>query len=266
MSTPRQADIAEVLRHGDLHILGRMLDASNATLKCAVELAGTSMECVYKPREGERPLWDFATGTLSRREVATYQVAEALGWDLVPVTVWRDDGPFGAGMCQLWFEADDVHALVDVVPADHPRPGWHTIVEAGDGYGQRVRLMHAEDPSLRRLAVFDVLVNNADRKGGHILAAAGPSGPRIAAIDHGVCLHEEDKLRTVLWGWAGEDLGGDIRDDLRAVDLSTVAGVLAEHLSRREVRALAIRLTQLGEVGTYPLPDGDWPPLPWPVM
>lgn len=266
MSTPSTADVDQVLTLGELHIVGRMVDASNTTLKCVAELNGTAFDCIYKPREGERPLWDFATGTLGRREVATYLISEWLGWDLVPVTVWRDDGPLGPGMCQLWFDADDHVSMVDVVPLDRVVSGWHTIIEAGDGYGGRVRLVHADDPVLRRLAAFDVVVNNADRKGGHILAGTTLEGHRVVGIDHGVCLHDEDKLRTVLWGWAGERLDDEIRAALEVADIDAVVSALAPHLSRRELRSLHARTQALLAAGTFPLPVGDWPPLPWPVI
>lgn len=267
------SEVAEVLAHGTVEIVGRMVDASNATLKGVAELDGIAVDCIYKPREGERPLWDFATGTLGRREVATFEIARTLGWDLVPVTVWRDDGPFGAGMCQLWFDADEERTMVDVVPATDGeatvlhKAGWHTIIEANDGYGRRVRLVHAEHPTLRRLALFDQVVNNADRKGGHVLVREADAQLDVVGIDHGVCLHEEDKVRTVLWGWAGEPIEEEHLEALRTFDLDrAVTDTLSVSLTRREIRALAHRRDRLLAGAVYPAPDGDWPPLPWPVL
>lgn len=272
-ASPGAAEVERVLAHGTVEIVGRMVDASNATLKGVAELDGVTVDCIYKPREGERPLWDFATGTLGRREVATFEIARHLGWDLVPVTVWRDDGPFGAGMCQSWFEADDERAMVDVVPATEGgatalrKAGWHTIIEANDGYGRRVRLVHAEHPALRRLALFDLLVNNADRKGGHVLVREVDARLDVVGIDHGVCLHEEDKLRTVLWGWAGEPIDAEHLEALNSFDLhGPVMEKLGVSLTRRELRALSRRRDRLVAEGVYPTPDGDWPPLPWPVL
>jgi hypothetical protein len=143
--------------------------------------------CVYKPVQGERPLWDFPDGTLAGREVSAYLVSVATGWDLVPPTVLRD-GPFGPGMCQLWIDVDDVD-LAALARSDHP--------------------------DLRRMAVFDAVVNNADRKGGHLL----PLGNRIRGVDHGVCFSAEDKLRTLLWQWRGlplTDEAVDVLSRLRA--------------------------------------------------
>jgi uncharacterized repeat protein (TIGR03843 family) len=267
------AEVEQVLAHGTVEIVGRMVDASNATLKAVAELDGLTLDCIYKPRDGERPLWDFATGTLGRREVATFEISRALGWDLVPVTVWRDDGPFGAGMCQLWFDADDDRAMVDVVPVSagearqFSNAGWHTIIEANDGYGRRVRLVHAEHPELRRLALFDLLVNNADRKGGHILVREVDARLVVVGIDHGLCLHEEDKLRTVLWGWAGDPIDAEHLGGLGHLDLDGGAmESLTVSLTRRELRALARRRDRLIAEAVYPVPDGDWPPLPWPVL
>jgi len=262
VTTP--GDIEDVLVHGDLEIEGRLSGASNATLRAVASLDGVDVVCVYKPRRGERPLWDFPSGSLGEREVAAYRVADALTWDLIPLTVWRNEGPYGPGMCQWWIEADDSKAPVQVVDIDEPSVGL-TVAE-GEGYGgSLVRLVHEDAPDLRRLSLLDVVVNNADRKGGHALRdAAG----RLFGIDHGLTFHEEDKLRTVLWGWSGEALTANDRADLEAAAGSwePLAAELARLLSPREVHATRDRLDSLLLTGTHPEPIGAWPALPWPAM
>ena len=271
MSEHFAGDVVQILTHGDLDVVGRLVDASNATIKCVAELDGATFYCVYKPRRGERPLWDFPQGSLGEREVAAYVVSEAAGWSVVPPTVWRESGPIGAGMCQLWFDADDECAVVDLIPAVESREGWRVVLEAQDSQGDVVRLIHADVPALRTLAAFDAVANNADRKGGHVLARQGEAGLAVAGIDHGLTFHDEDKLRTVLWGFAGEAIDASIREGLdrlaRAIDAEDAIGAaLYELLAVREVRALRDRLEVLRTGGCYPLPSGDWPPLPWPVF
>ena len=158
----------QLLRHGEITVEGRLVDASNATLLCEIALDGAEERCVYKPIAGERPLWDFPDGTLAGREVATYLVAEASGWSIVPPTVLRD-GPFGPGMCQLWVDADPSVELIDVVAPSKLPDGWLHVLDALGSGGQPVVLGHADDVRLRRMAVLDAVVNNADRKGGHVL-------------------------------------------------------------------------------------------------
>ena len=211
--------------------------------------------CVYKPVRGERPLWDFPDGTLAGREVSAYLVSRATGWDLVPPTVLRD-GPFGPGSCQLWIdEPDDAEPLVGFVPAEAVPPRWFPIAAARDDDGAAYVLAHADDPRLARLAVLDAVVNNADRKGGHVLVGADD---RIYGVDHGVCFHVEDKLRTVLWGWAGRPLPPDARGDARrrspGRSPARSATELAEHLTISEVGRLAARVDRLRDTGRFPQP------------
>jgi uncharacterized repeat protein (TIGR03843 family) len=216
---------------------GRLVDASNATLYCSLTLDGVTVACVYKPVAGERPLWDFPDGTLAGREVATYLVSEATGWDLVPPTVLRD-GPFGPGMVQLWVDVVEGVDLRELATSDHP--------------------------DLRRMAVLDAVVNNADRKGGHLLPRADG---RVQGVDHGVCFAVEDKLRTLLWQWRGEPLDEEALGVLARLDdavCGELGGQLLEHLTRREVRATQKRLARLRSTGTFPYPSEDWPAIPWP--
>ena len=210
--TPKNSDLpddCEVLRRGELTVIGRIRSASNATFLCEAHLGELQAHCVYKPVAGEAPLWDFPDGTLAGRELAAYLVSSALGWNIVPYTIIRD-GPAGNGMLQLWVDqpGDEVGDepepgpdLVDLLPAGHVPAGYLPVLRAYDYAGDEVTLVHADDIRLRRMAVFDILINNADRKGGHVLT--GVDG-HVYGVDHGVSLHVEDKLRTVLWGWAGK--------------------------------------------------------------
>ena len=226
-----------LLREGRLEVEGRLVEASNATLYCTVTCAGVSAPCVYKPIRGERPLWDFPDGTLAARETAAYLVSSAAGWNVVPPTVLRD-GPFGEGMVQLWIDGDPT-------------------VDLG-------RLVRSESVPLRRMAVYDAMINNADRKGGHLIPM--PDG-HVYGVDHGVSFHVHDKLRTVLWSWAGDRLPDDAVDtlsELRAELEGPLAAALHALLTRREVVATVRRVDRLLETRRFPEPSGDWPAVPWP--
>lgn len=247
---------------GALELVGRITAASNATFVGKVG----EVAVVYKPVAGERPLWDFPDGTLANREVAAYLVSEATGWDVVPRT-WLRDGPLGPGMVQLWQEPDAEQDPVDVVPvAQVPAQGWRTVLEGRDEDGRTVAVIHEDTAALRRMAVFDALVNNADRKGGHVLPMVG--GHRYG-VDHGVTFHEEHKLRTVLWGWVGEPLSAEELASVERVR-SDVAGDLGDRLSALlsddEVAALAKRCDRLVRAGRFPAPGGDMPAVPWPLF
>src|SRR5262249_36539467 len=245
---PRQPDpvldaatALELLRFGALEGQGRVVDASNATLYCGVELAGVRAGCVDKPVRGERPLWDFPDGTLAGREVASYLVSAATGWNVVPPTVLRD-GPFGLGMVQLWIDGDET---VDLA--------W---------------LIRTDDPALRRMAILDVVINNADRKGGHLIPM--PDG-HIYGVDHGVCFHAQNKLRTLRGGWAGEPLPDEAAGALAGLGerlgpggSGDLAETLADLITPREVQATAHRIERLVRSGRHPKPSRDWPPVPWP--
>jgi uncharacterized repeat protein (TIGR03843 family) len=229
-----------LLRHGRITVEGRLVAASNATMYCSAELDGITAACVYKPVSGERPLWDFPDGTLAEREVATYAVSEAMGWRIVPPTVHRD-GPYGPGMVQLWVEPDPD---TDVVA-----------------------LSRADDPAVRRMAVFDAVVNNADRKIGHLL----PTGDgHVYGCDHGVCFSTEYKLRTVLWQWRGETLLDDALEALRVLhaqlDGAQLSGYLASLLTAEEVEATRRRVDLMLKHRIHPYPSDEWPAIPWPPL
>jgi uncharacterized repeat protein (TIGR03843 family) len=256
----------DLLRHGEIALEGRLLGASNTTLRGFITFAGVTVRCVYKPVRGERPLWDFPEGTLAGREVAAYLVSAATGWDVVPPTVLRD-GPLGVGACQIWVdEPAQVQPLVDFVPVAELPDGWLRIAEAEDEDGDAYLLAHADDAGLARLALFDAVVNNADRKGGHVLHTGDG---HLYGIDHGICFHTEDKLRTVLWGWVGRPLPAEARAVLAAVRQELDGGLgasLSAVLTDAEVTATAMRVNRLLETGVFPEPVPGWPPVPWPPL
>jgi uncharacterized repeat protein (TIGR03843 family) len=237
------ATALRLLREGDLTVVGRLMTASNATFFCMVAGRGAdpntpiAASCVYKPIRGERPLYDFPDGTLACREVAAHTVSEASGWEIVPPTVMRD-GPFGAGMVQLWMEIDET---VDI--------------------GQ---LLASDSQALRRIAVLDAILNNADRKAGHLLPL--PDG-RIQGIDNGLCFAVEPKLRTVLWRWRGLPLTDDERAVLVRLRAELDAGLgeqLQTLLDRDELDATTRRIETLLGTGEMPRPDRNRPAVPWP--
>ncbi|MET8978677.1 SCO1664 family protein [Streptomyces sp. NPDC004539] len=266
VTTVEPAD-ALLLARGELTVRGRIGDASNAALYCTVAHDGREAACVYKPVAGERPLWDFPDGTLAQREVAAYEVSAATGWGLIPPTVLRD-GPYGEGMCQLWIEVSPEAELLALVDAEEPEPGWRAIGFAEVGEGRTALLVHADDDRLRRLAVLDAVINNADRKGGHLLPTADG---RLYGIDHGVTFNTENKLRTLLWGWAGEPLTDEahtVLKDLRgALEPSgALTTTLAPLITPAELDATRARVDALLATGKHPEPSGEWPAIPWPPV
>jgi len=258
-------DLEALLLTGELAIEGRLLDSSNAALLASCQGHGGAVRVVYKPVRGERPLWDFPTATLGRREVAMGLLDRALGWGLVPATVWRDDAPLGPGSVQAWVDVDEEKPPVAVVESDAVPVGWHSVAEGEGAHGDHVCLVHEESVALRRLSILDVVANNADRKGGHVLRDRDGT---VLGIDHGLTFHTEDKLRTVLWGWAGEPIDADTLVALRDLEARwpSLAQDLAPFLSRAEIQAVQWRTRSLVEAAEYPLPVGAWPALPWPAM
>ncbi|MEU0179536.1 SCO1664 family protein [Streptomyces massasporeus] len=260
-------DAAGLLARGELTVRGRIREASNAALYCTVSYDGQEAACIYKPVAGERPLWDFPDGTLAQREVAAYEVSEATGWGLVPATVLRE-GPYGEGMCQLWVEVTPEAELLALVDGEEPEPGWKAIGFAEVGEGRTALLVHADDERLRRLAVLDAVINNADRKGGHLLPTGGG---RLYGIDHGVTFNAENKLRTLLWGWAGEALTEEavgVLEGLRKglAEGGPLAARLEPLITGAEIDATRARVGALLASGTHPEPSGEWPAIPWPPV
>ncbi len=261
------ADAAlELLGRGELTVHGRVTDASNAVLYCTASLDGVTAPCVYKPVAGERPLWDFPDGTLAGREVASYEVSAATGWALIPPTLLRE-GPHGPGMVQLWVEPDEkAPELLDLQDPAGAEPGWLPIIRADVGGGRTALLVHRDDDRLRRLAVLDAVLNNADRKGGHWIPAADG---RLYGIDHGVTFNAQGKLRTLLWGWADQPITTEALEVLArlagALD-GTLGARLAPHLTAGELQAARERIAALRGTGRHPVPSADWPSIPWPPV
>jgi uncharacterized repeat protein (TIGR03843 family) len=230
------------LASGELELLGRIPWASNATLLAKVRHRGLEGLAVYKPARGERPLWDFPSGTLYRREVAAYLVSEQRGWRLIPPTLGRD-GPLGVGSLQLYVDADAQVTAFELL---------------ADG-----------NPALPRVAAFDVVTNNADRKAGHCLLTRSGDDRHVWAIDHGLCFHVEPKLRTVLWDLAGHRLAPAEVADLEALAAEAAGGGLGERLggllADDEVAALAERARALAATGRLPAPRGGRA-YPWPLV
>lgn len=232
-------DKLKILKEGVLKVTGRLVDASNATLYATASLSEQEMVCIYKPIAGERPLWDFSEGSLAHREYAAYLVSQTVGFDLVPLTVLRD-GPYGEGMAQEWITIDETIDLAVFFSSDHP--------------------------SLRSMALFDAIVNNTDRKIGHLL----PLSPHeVYGCDHGVTFHVDDKLRTVLWQWAQDPFTDEEFATLKKAQSlidGELGALLSPLLTQEEIAATQLRVSRLISEGTFPLPNPDWPAVPWPAF
>jgi len=225
--------VIDAIAQGELIVEGRFVDASNATLFAKCIYQENEISVIYKPIAGERPLWDFPDGNLANRELASYLLSEALELHLVPFTIVRD-GPFGPGMVQEWIEIDETIDVVELANSDNPR--------------------------IRALTLYDAIINNTDRKYGHILPT---SDGRIFGCDHGVTFHEDPKLRTVLWHLSGVEFSTSELELLKRaqiVSTSVVEGLITE----AESAALLARIGRLLEAGTYPEPSDEWPAVPWP--
>ncbi len=236
-----QAQIVALLTNGEMELEGIMPWSSNYTFLARVTQDDLQLLVIYKPCKGERPLWDFPHGTLCKREVAAFLLSESLGWGHVPPTVLRD-GPHGLGSVQLFIDCD-------------AEQHYFTLKDE-----------HADE--FKRLAVFDALLNNTDRKGGHCLI---DHNGKIWAIDHGVTFHCEPKLRTVIWDYAGEKIPAAVMNDLKQLQQrmcgnALIARELHALLDRDEIDALLGRLNELIEMGTFPEPNSDWYTIPWPPV
>ena len=232
-------DNSAILTKGDLNVTGRLVDASNATLYATATFNDRSITCIYKPIAGERPLWDFADGCLAHREYASYLVSHHLGFNLVPLTILRD-GPYGFGMVQQWIDIDESIDLASFFSTDHPQ--------------------------LRSLALFDAIINNTDRKIGHLLPI---DNQRLFGCDHGVTFHPEDKLRTVLWQWANEFFSEteiSILERAQTELTGQLGTMLSPLLTQIEIEETVRRVSRLLASGTFPLPNPDWPAVPWPAF
>ena len=232
-------DKLKVLRDGELKVTGRLVDASNATLYANSTLDRNEITCIYKPIAGERPLWDFADGSLAHREFAAFLVSDYLDFNCVPLTILRD-GPYGFGMVQEWITIDDSIDLGSFFSTDHPH--------------------------LRSMALFDAIINNTDRKIGHLLPV---DEHRVLGCDHGVTFHCEDKLRTVLWQWADESFNEAELMTLQKAE-KAFQGELAErlepYLTQEEISTTLNRVQTLFSRKRFPLPNPNWPSVPWPAF
>ena len=227
------------LTHGEMQVTGRLVDASNATLYATSTFGDQSVACIYKPVAGERPLWDFPEGCLAHREYAAFLVSDLLGFDLVPLTILRD-GPYGPGMVQQWIDIDESIDLSQFFSTDHPK--------------------------LRAMALFDAIINNTDRKIGHLLPL---NQERVLGCDHGVTFHTEDKLRTVLWQWAGDPFTAEeiaLLEKARSQINGKLGELLSPLLTELEILQIERRVSDLLNSGTFPLPSPDWPAVPWPAF
>ncbi len=227
---------SEKISAAGLKIVGRLVDASNATLQAIIEESDPAIKVIYKPIAGEKPLWDFEDGNLASRELAAFIVSDSGGFDVVPFTILRD-GPFGLGMVQQWIEID---SNVDIIE-----------------FGQ------SRDKQLKRLALFDAVINNTDRKFGHLLL---DNSGKLYGCDHGVAFHKEDKLRTVLWQFAGQDFDQeeiDLLDTLFKIDWNDK---LSNFLTNDEIQALYMRIEKLIHQRKFPEPSPSWPAVPWPPV
>lgn len=226
----------EMLVSGEIEVVGRLVDASNATLFAKLKYEDREYPIVYKPIAGERPLWDFPDGNLASREVAAYEFSKILGFQFVPITVLRD-GPFGPGAVQEWIEVDE---SVDVIAT-----------------------AQTNDIRLRQMALFDILINNTDRKFGHLLI---DNEGALFGCDHGVTFHAQPKLRTVLWQFAGALLLDEERELLQSLldEFALRTNRLTELISEVEISALERRIEKLLNEGVFPYPSDEWPAVPWP--
>lgn len=249
--------MSDVLEFGRISVIGRHPAASNAVFLVEVSSDDETTRALYKPVAGERALWDFPGGGLARREVAAHVLSVGLGLPFVPTTVWREDAPHGPGSLQQWI--DDATVL-DVDVLRDLDDGWLRVLDAELEDGTDVIVAHRDSEELRAIAVLDALMNNADRKAGHLLR--DPAG-HLWAVDHGVAFHHEAKLRTVLWGFAGSPLPEQLLDVLRRVPQALDA--LQPWISLHEIEAVRLRAASLLEQGVFPHPSGEWPSIPWPI-
>lgn len=265
-------DVLDLLTFGELELQGQLTEASNLALLGRVSLDGVDAAVMYKPVDGERPLWDFPNAVLADREAAAFAVSAAAGWGLVPPTVLRD-GPAGDGSVQLWIGdpqcTPDISALIDIVAPSELAPGWLPVFSGRTAERYAVVVAHADRPDLQAAALLDAVINNGDRKGSHLVLDERGG---LWGFDHGVSFHPEPKLRTVLWGWAGEPIPEAEIDRLERLatwlaDPSTALHqTLARVLPRPEMRALVRRVDTLLRRGRFPRPSGDWPAVPWPPL
>lgn len=265
------ASIVEVLATGEVHQLGRIPHASNDTRLITVSAGDTVLRAVYKPAAGERPLHDFPHQSLAGREVACFELGQAIGLPVAPPTVMRTDMPAGPGSVQAYVETlSPGDALVDIFEPDEVPEGWAAIFAAMSEDGEDLIVAHALAPALRQIALFDLIVNNADRKASHILSGHyrfDGTAPGVFGIDHGLTFHAEPKLRTVLWGFCGEPFTpAEARLLAEVAESTELHHRLGNWLTDAEAEATAGRAAGLVDLGAFPLPPATRTPIPWPPL
>ena len=227
--------IMQTLLRQSMRVVGRLIDASNATLLAEIESDNQTQKVIYKPVAGEKPLWDFQDGNLAHREYCAFLLSNRAGFDLVPNTVLRD-GPFGFGMVQEWIDTDEE---IDII-----------------NFGQ------SDDSQLKRMAIFDAIINNTDRKYGHLLYKEG----KLLGCDHGVTFHSEDKLRTVIWQFSGEKIDKQEMLLIESASALDYPNLFESYLTQDEIAAIYERINRLLKSGRFPSPSENWPAIPWPPV
>jgi uncharacterized repeat protein (TIGR03843 family) len=252
------------LLNSDFSVIGQITSASNVALLLENTSDKNGFKAIYKPKSGIRELWDFPKNDLVEREYASYLLSRESELNLIPPTVIREISDFGEGMVQKWIEDSKIKS-VGIFKYDEVPVEFLTVLEANDGQANLVKVAVADSPWLDSLTIFDAIINNSDRKGSHILT--DPSGENWA-IDHGVTWHLDNKLRTVLWAKAGESLSASAILTMQKIEkgLSESTNLLSNYLSQDEIEQAANRLKQIATTGLFPLPQGDWPAIPWPVF
>jgi len=225
----------QTLLSQSMRVVGRLIDASNATLLAEIESDNQTQKVIYKPVAGEKPLWDFQDGNLAHREYCAFLLSNRAGFDLVPNTVLRD-GPFGFGMVQEWIDTDEEMDIIN--------------------FGQ------SDDSQLKRMAIFDAIINNTDRKYGHLLYKEG----KLLGCDHGVTFHSEDKLRTVIWQFSGEKIDKQEMLLIESASALDYPNLFESYLTQDEIAAIYERINQLLKSGRFPSPSENWPAIPWPPV
>ena len=225
----------QTLLSQSMRVVGRLIDASNATLLAEIESDNQTQKVIYKPVAGEKPLWDFQDGNLAHREYCAFLLSNRAGFDMVPNTVLRD-GPFGFGMVQEWIDTDEE---IDII-----------------NFGQ------SDDSQLKRMAIFDAIINNTDRKYGHLLYKEG----KLLGCDHGVTFHSEDKLRTVIWQFSGEKIDKQEMHLIESASALDYPNLFESYLTQEEIAAIYERINRLLKSGRFPSPSENWPAIPWPPV
>lgn len=254
----------DLLLTGNIEIQGLIPESSNGALKASIKNGKEEISVIIKPTALIRPLWDFPELDLNNRELATYELSEKLNLNFVPVCIKRILPEIGECLIQEWIEEVDNQLIIVRSDSDIPKH-YKKVINGYDELNKLVCLAHDNNKDLKKIAIFDLIINNADRKGGHILK---DQNEKIWIIDHGVTWHQENKLRTILWGWIGENLSNE---DIKLLELAKIAIFEwienGAHLLRiEELQAALNRIEVVLEQGKFPEPSKEWPAIPWPIF